>query len=359
MVDSMLSGSRITGRMLDFLWEGTQRINHLGCGPMLQTEEDGTKVAFVQGMATMQQVSYTPDYQGCKMQGQLIASIRDELWKRALDGGGFAVRAAGGYRADATAWAIIALAAMGTRADLLGPARRRLAAGQFSDGRVSVLPEHPKAFWPTPLAILAWQGSPVYREAQERAVQFLLKTTGRHWRRRPDSVFGHDTAIPGWPWTAQTHSWVEPTSLSLLALQAAGHADHRRAQEAVHMLMDRQLPRGGWNYGNTFVFGQELRPSPESTGIALSALAGCVPRENVKLSLEFLNSRVKHLRTPLALGWSLLGLGAWGGRPAEHQAWVMESLKQQEKYGTYDTVPLCLLLTALAAGGKLTRVGAQ
>ena len=42
------------------------------------------------------------------------------------------------------------------------------------------------------------------------------------------------------------------------------------------MMLDRQLPHGGWNYGNTYVFGRELRPMPESTGAALTGLAGQV-----------------------------------------------------------------------------------
>jgi len=118
------------------------------------------------------------------------------------------------------------------------------------------------------------------------------------------------------------------------------------------MLLDRQLPHGGWNYGNTLVFGQELRPIPESTGIALAALAGRAPRERVERSLEFLEARVQKLRTPLALGWSLLGLGAWGERLAEYRKWVLESLRLQDKYGTYDTAPLSILMLALLENGK-------
>lgn len=290
------------------------------------------------------------------MQNQQIAPHIDALDERVLINGGFAARIGGGYRVDATAWAVLALVAAGAQPDLLKHARARLAADQLRDGRVSVSPDHPDAFWPTSLVILAWHGSPVYRELGSRAIDFLIKTTGRHWTKLPSAPVEHNTAIKGYPWIANTHSWVEPTALSLIALHAAGYGEHERTREATRMLMDRQLPRGGWNYGNTIVFGQELRPMPETTGVALNALAGRVPRKNVERSLGYLKSQVENLRTPFSLGWGLLGLGAWGERPDRAQEWIFQSLKQQGKYGIYDTTLLSLLLVALFARGGLGSV---
>jgi len=86
---------------------------------------------------------------------------------RALPGGGFANREGEAFRPDATAWAVLAMTAHGVGGELQDAARQRLAAAQLADGRVSISPEHPKAFWPTPLAILAWQGSPAHRAAQD------------------------------------------------------------------------------------------------------------------------------------------------------------------------------------------------
>lgn len=227
---------------------------------------------------------------------------------------------------------------------------------QLSDGRVCVSPKHPETFWPTPLAILAWQGSPSHREPQLLAIDFLLNTTGRHWKKQAGSPLAHDTSIQGWPWIANTHSWVEPTALSLTALQTAGYGNHERAQQATLMLMDRQLNDGGWNYGNTLVFGQELCPMPENTGMALDALAGRVTEESVKRSLTYLISQVEHLRTPLSLGWGIIGLGAWGKRPHDAETRVLDCLSLQGKYGVYDTPLLSLLASCFFASGGLTSV---
>lgn len=280
----------------------------------------------------------------------------DRLWKRALPEGGFSDKIGGPYRPDATAWAILAFSAAGTPDDHLEPSRARLAAGQLDDGRISVLPDHPDAYWPTPLAILAWQGSNLRREAQSRAVNFLINTSGKHWQRKENSPMAHDPDILGWAWIADTHSWVEPTALALMALQVAGYGGHKRAKAATRLLMDRQLSHGGWNYGNTVVFDQELRPMPENTGMALNALSDRVNEARVTASLNYLSSQTKYLRTPLSLGWSLMGLGAWGKRPDNAEKKVLESLELQKRYGNYDTSLLALLIVSFFSSGGLTSI---
>ena len=162
------------------------------------------------------------------------------------------------------------------------------------------------------------------------------------------------TSIQGWPWVANTHSWVEPTALSLIALQIAGYDKHKHTRDATRMLMDRQLNQGGWNYGNTIVFGQELRPMPENTGMALNALAGRVTEESIKVSLEYLEFQTQSLRTPLSLGWCLMGLGAWGKRPDNAKKRVLESLELQKIYGNYTTPLLSLLIVSYFSRGGLT-----
>jgi hypothetical protein len=273
----------------------------------------------------------------------------EALRQRAQRNGGFANHAGGEDRVDATAWAILGFSAASASADLVERARASLARRQQGDGRVCISDDHPESFWVTPLAVLAWGGSTAYREPQSRAVRFLLATAGKHWKKEPDSPISHDTSLRGWPWIAETHSMVEPTSVALLALRATGFGGHERAREASRMLMDRQLPKGGWNYGNTFVYGQELYPQVDNTGLALCALAGDVPLEKVRSSLEYLAASIRTLRTPLSLGWGILGLGAWGRRPVRAGDWILESVQRQGKYGPYDTTLLSLLALAFHA----------
>ena len=272
------------------------------------------------------------------------------LLRRTLSDGGFSGRPGGQFQVDSTAWGILALAACGGSAKLLDQSRHLLMREQLQDGRLCVSKTHPASYWPTSLGILAWQDSPASREAQLRAIRFLLDTTGLHFPRKSDAPWAHDTLLNGWPWIDETHSWIEPTATSMMALRVTGQGHHDRVQEAVHMLLNRQLPHGGWNYGNTVVFGKELHPMPESTGAALAGLAGMVERDSVLPSLEYLQGEVTRLRTPISLGWSLVGLAAWRMSPPNATALVERCLGNQERYGEYETSALCLLfLGALAA----------
>lgn len=272
------------------------------------------------------------------------------LLRRALSDGGFSGGPGGHFQTDSTAWGILALKAYGGSEGLLDRSLRLLMREQLEDGRLCVNKSHPASYWPTSLAILAWQDSEVCRDAQQRAVRFLLGTTGFHFPRESDAPSPHDSLLKGWPWVGETHSWVEPTAMAMMALRVTGHGHHDRVKEAIRMVLDRQLPHGGWNYGNTHVFGKELHPMPESTGAALIGLAGMVEERTVARSLEYLEDEVGRLRTPISLGWSLLGLAAWGRRPSSATALVERCLANQDRYGEYETSALCLLiLGALAA----------
>jgi hypothetical protein len=276
--------------------------------------------------------------------------IREELSRRFLPEGGIVDRPRGQFRVDATAWGILAFRAAGGEPDILERHRARLIHEQDEGGRLCVDREHPDSYWPTALAILAWQNSPLSRAAQTRAIRFLIETTGIHRPRQWYDAAGHDPFLKGWPWIGGTHSWIEPTALNVIALKVTGLAQHDRVREAIRMILDRQLPHGGWNYGSTYVFGKEYHPMPESTGAALTGLAGVVRQEKVAHSLAYLQGEVDRLRTPISLGWALLGLAAWDLWPSNGSALIERCLANQSRYGDYDTSALCLLFLGALAG---------
>ena len=89
---------------------------------------------------------------------------------------------------------------------------------------------------------------------------------------------------------------------------------------------------------------------PESTGTALTGLAGHVERGVVARSLEYLQGEINSLRTPVSLGWGLLGLAAWGVWPSNGLMLVERCLANQSRYGEYDTSSFCLVLLGALAG---------
>lgn len=285
----------------------------------------------------------------------------DPLWIDLLARRG----ASGGFRAraesapelettDATAWATLALALASPRSAERLAAGAWLARHQGEDGRLSTHPLHPGSYAPTAIAILAWSGDAARAGDRRQALDFLLSHAGITYPRDPDSPNRIDTEVAGWPWVDRTFSWAEPTALALLALAAAGLGDHPRAHDGVRVLLDRQIPSGGWNYGNSRVFDAELLHAPESTALVLAALAEyprLVERETVARSIARLESDLPRLRTPLALGWSLLAAAAWklDRAASERDRGIAETLARAGRYGGYDTADLALLVVARAA----------
>jgi hypothetical protein len=277
---------------------------------------------------------------------QLSRSIKS----RTAESGGYSHKPGGPYRADATAWAILALSTIPAERAAVQLACDQLAAAQAPDGRVPLVPEIAAAYWPTPLAVLAWKKASCRQDEMGRALNFIAGNSGLHFEREKNAPYGHDTAIRGWSWIEGTHSWIEPTSLSVLALRATGHAQDSRTLEAVSMIMNRQLPSGGWNYGNTTVFGQELLPMPEHTGQALCAVSGYVSVNDVRKSIEYLDGQRPSLKTPLSLCWSLFGLKAWKIQLPGLPDQIGNCLSLQERYGIYDTTSLAQLAIAHVSG---------
>lgn len=282
---------------------------------------------------------------------ELLAEARAELLRRRRDDGTFAARAeAAEPNVEATAWAAIAFA-LGQAADRNRAAEARAALGraQAADGRLSTSPLHPGAYAPTALALLAWLGLPAHAGERSRALAFLLAHAGERLPQAASSPHDLDPTLAGWPWIDKTFSWCEPTALALLALEVEGSGETPRARQGRELLLDRQLDAGGWNYGNKRVFGSALRPAPESTGLVLAALAGRVPAPEVSGSLVYLRREVPRLPTPLALGWGILALAAWGERPIDADAWLAAAAGRAERYGGHETADWALLAIAAAA----------
>ena len=283
-----------------------------------------------------------------------MEGLRDELLQRLAerslaDGTTLARPGETESSVEATVWRALALRLAGAGATTAATAA--LAASvrlQAADGRVSVSPLHPGAASPTAIAILAWHARPELAAARRRAVDFLLALEGDHFPRSSASPLAMDTELAGWPWIERTFSWAEPTALALLALDSAGQGEHPRASEGRRLLLDRQIDSGGWNYGNARVFGAELRPAPESTGLVLTALAGRVPAAAIAASLACLAGFAPTMRTPLALGWTLLAWSAWQGTYADFAApAIRETLARENRYGSYESAELALLAVAV------------
>jgi hypothetical protein len=263
----------------------------------------------------------------------------------------WAYRAGGLPSVEPTVLACLGLLAGSGTPDVVGACCHWLAGMQAPDGSLGLAPGQRTPGWTTPLGLLLWQSEGGHQGEADRAVSWLLRQEGVRISPAddPDHIVGHDTMLAGWPWVAGTHSWLEPTAMAVLALCRAGLGRHPRVEEGDHLIRDRAIATGGWNYGNKAAFGHPLRPQPAPTGLALLALAHRDERTpTVARAIQYLQDALPGLRAASSLGWGLLGLRAWSSAPEEAERWLAEAYLRST--GRSDAAMKLSLL--LLAGGE-------
>ncbi|MBI3860501.1 MAG: hypothetical protein HY290_01250 [Planctomycetia bacterium] len=264
------------------------------------------------------------------MNGAWIDGLHRELLRLRTPGPAWGNRSGGASYVEPTALAALALAASTPTTDA-DASRRAVASAadwlkdlQQVDGSLGISPDLPRPCWTTPLAILVWIATDRHHDSRRKAVDWLLAQQGTTWAPTGESPYGHDPRIAGWSWVEKTHSWLEPTAHAVLALRRAGLPSHARTRDGERLIRDRAIRTGGWNYGNSAVFGTDLQPQPAPTGLALLALSGVEDADGpiVTLGCDYLESILPTTRAPLSLCYGVLALAAWGRRPSNSDEWL-------------------------------------
>jgi hypothetical protein len=131
-----------------------------------------------------------------------------------------------------------------------------------------------------------------------------------------NDVQRQNNALQAWPWIDQTFSWVEPTAWCTLFLKRIrklaipGAAE--RIATAERLVRDRVCRDGGWNYGSSNVYGQELYPYVPTTAITLLAMQDQRADPVVVKSLKYLESNLTSERTSVALSLSAICFAIYG-----------------------------------------------
>lgn len=237
-----------------------------------------------------------------------------------------------------------------------------LTSIQNTDGSVGVSESEMAPCWPTGLAISVWANwqhvtkKPRFATNIKSALDWALSHQGKTLPQY--EALGHDTSLRGWSWAHNTHAWLEPTAMFVMGLLHSGQSNHPRTIEAVRLIVDRQLPQGGFNYGNTTVLGQQLLPRVQPTGVALAALAASnIDRNRIQRSVRYLQQQWPKVNSTASLCYAAIGLSAFGLTPESLDAKLRERFEIwcRRKGSTHK-----LALLALAAqkerclfGGKI------
>ena len=163
-----------------------------------------------------------------------------------------------------------------------------------------------------------------------------------------------DNSLQAWPWIDQTFSWVEPTSWCLLLLKKLRHAQNalppdvasERIQIGERMLLDRACQTGGWNYGGSNVYGQELWAYVPTTALGLLAMQDRRDDPVVAKSLQFLQKDAATERSAPALAMAMISLKVFGVPVAAFERDLLTRLDLSRALGS--TVALASSLYALS-----------
>jgi hypothetical protein len=245
--------------------------------------------------------------------------------------GGWGYLAGRPSRLEPTAWASLALsvgAARAGRGALLARAGARLASWQRPDGLVAE-PGLPANLAFNGLVLLAFDAAPpVDRSDALRAAGRRLEAALRQVRGRSTgshAAVRQDNTLVGWPWNEASFPWVEPTAWCLLALKrrrrGAPTAGDERIEAAEKLLGDRACAGGGWNFGNSNAFGQDLRAYVPTTAVSLLALQDRRGAPEVVAGVKWLatswpGEQAGHALSLAAIALSVLGVPAGDLLPA-------------------------------------------
>lgn len=195
-----------------------------------------------------------------------------------------------------------------------------LLKSQLSDGGWPAFLGDSEGSWTTALALCTLNSTGNFTAAREKAFRWLYAERGRegHWFWRwkfktSDRNVRFDPDKYGWPWVTGSASWVIPTAFSIIAIEQftvcnRSEESEKRIHLGVEMLLDRACVDGGWNSGNSLVYGVPLRPHVEATAIALLALQDEQRTEMIQKSLSWLRQNAASVDSVSSLAWCILTL---------------------------------------------------
>ena len=288
----------------------------------------------------------------------------DDLVERILNGqnqdGGWGFLPGKSSNTECTSLCLLALDGLGAKQPVQSTKRGLdwLLQRQRADGSWPLSDSTNEASWTTALAIIALNRFREYQLKTRTAADWLLKQEGRTpgvlaWLIGAFVSHSNTVALnpdlKGWAWVPRTFSWVEPTSYALVALkQVRTHVAatnlEERIQQGEMMIYDRMCSGGGWNYGNSKVFGEALWPYPDVTAVALIALQDHGLNPANRESVSALRKMMQETDSGLALCWGTICLSIYGD---ETSGWKRQIEKRFHTTGFLgETKTLALALVA-------------
>jgi hypothetical protein len=244
-----------------------------------------------------------------------IAAMRDVVVRGANADGGWPYYEGHASRLEPTCWALLALA--GGEPPGVGAPGRFLTDSQRADGlllEASIRSEGRPNFGFNGLAVFVMSTIRDLVPASKLSslVNGLLTVKGI--QIATSDINRQDNKLQGWSWIDGTFSWVEPTTWCMIGLNkvpAPTAALRSRVDEGERLLIDRCCAQGGWNYGNSNMLGQDLRPYVPTTALGVLAMQRRAAEPVAVRSLAWLKQHALAEQSAMALSLALIALRAY------------------------------------------------
>jgi hypothetical protein len=180
-------------------------------------------------------------------------------------------------------------------------------------------------------------------------------------RLPPSDATRQDNSLQGWPWVADTFSWVEPTAWCVIALKRWARIRPTldaaaRIEEAERLLLDRSCAKGGWNYGNPVILGRALAAYVPTTALGLLALRTRAGEPAVTRALDALSARRLEERSGFALSLARIALTIYRESATDVDQALAEAWQREQYMG--NVMSMALALYALAGGDRYDALAA-
>lgn len=286
-----------------------------------------------------------------------IAELTEMLRSRQMPSGGWAYSGSAQESIEATCLAALAFIpdTVRERAAITFLLRSQLGNGSWPAFRGDL-----EGSWTTALAVCALNMTGDFAVQRGKAARWLVTDRGREgnwlWRwkfKTVDRNVRFDPDKYGWPWSPGAASWVIPTALSIVALKQLTSCSRSEASEArirlgVEMLLDRACVGGGWNAGNSVVYGVPLTSHVESTAIALLALQDEPRSQVIRAGIDWLHDRSATIRSAESLAWCILTLFVFEEPIEQLKEALVMTLK--DRAASENTATLAAALLAIKCG---------
>jgi hypothetical protein len=297
----------------------------------------------------------------------LAENCRTYLSAAQNDDGGWGFHPNSSSSVESTSWALIALLnrpAPENFARIVPVARNWLRRAQLPDGSWPAFAGQRQGCWVTSMASLALYQAGDAEDAVAKGRKWLCNSwprdgsawmRGVRWLLSADRSTSYNSSLRGWGWTPSTSSWIEPTASALLFLQTqSGMGSQaegkRRKRLGEAMLLHRICHGGGWNCGNPAVYGVQSEPQIGPTSMALLALKKYLDREEVQLSLRWLEGNLRRSQSPASLALGVLCLKTYGREWEDLAATLLEAYARNQALS--NTLVHAWILLALDCGNN-------